>query len=155
MAKGIGGGFPMGAILATEAAAAGMTPGTHGSTFGGNPLAMAVGEAVLDEVLSPGFLESVDTVARHLWRRMEDLVARRGSVFDQARGAGLLLGLRCAPPVGEVVAAARSAGLLTVPAGENVMRLLPPLVVTDADADEAIDILDQVAANWRAQAGAA
>ena len=152
VAKGIGGGFPMGAILATEKAAAGMTAGSHGSTFGGNPLAMAVGEAVLDEILAPGFLARVDAVARHLWRGLEALVARRPAVFESARGAGLLLGLRCHVPNVEVVAAARAEGLLIAPAGENVVRLLPPLIATEADCDAALTILDCVAETWPAAA---
>lgn len=144
-AKGIAGGFPMGAILATEKAAAGMTAGSHGSTFGGGPLATAVAEAVLDELLSPGFLDRVDAVARKLWFALVDLVARHPTVFVEARGAGLLLGLKCVGDPGAFVAAARDRGLLTVPAGDNVVRLLPPLIITDADVDEAIALLDETA----------
>ncbi|MEM6491772.1 MAG: aminotransferase class III-fold pyridoxal phosphate-dependent enzyme, partial [Pseudomonadota bacterium] len=152
VAKGIAGGFPMGAILATEKAAEGMTAGSHGSTFGGNPLAVAVAEAVLDELLSPGFLDRVDAVGRRLWFGLVDLVARHPAVFVDARGAGLLLGLKCVGDPGAFVAAARARGLLTVPAGENVVRLLPPLIITDADVDEALSLLDQTAKAMAAEA---
>ena len=144
-AKGLGGGFPVGAILATEAAADGMVAGTHGTTFGGNPLAMAVGNAVLDVVLEDGFLERVDRVGRLLWRRLEELVARHPDVFVEVRGAGLLLGLKCAGPAGEMVARLRDEGLLTVVAAEEVIRIIPPLIVEEAQVDEALAILDRVA----------
>jgi acetylornithine/N-succinyldiaminopimelate aminotransferase len=146
VAKGIGGGFPLGACLATEKAAVGMTPGTHGSTYGGNPLATAVGNAVLDLMLEPGFLEGVDRIARVLWDRLEDLAARHPKVVAEVRGAGLLLGLRIQPEIvnGTVVDRLRDAGLLTVGAGDNVVRLLPPLIITETQVDEAIAILDKV-----------
>jgi acetylornithine/N-succinyldiaminopimelate aminotransferase len=146
VAKGIGGGFPLGACLATEKAAVGMTPGTHGSTYGGNPLATAVGNAVLDLMLEPGFLEGVDRIARVLWNRLNELAARHPKVVAEVRGAGLLLGLRIKPEIvnGTVVDRLRDAGLLTVGAGDNVVRLLPPLIITEAEIDEAIAILDKV-----------
>jgi acetylornithine/N-succinyldiaminopimelate aminotransferase len=145
VAKGIGGGFPMGAFMATEAAADGMTPGTHGTTFGGNPLAMAAGNAVLDVVLEPGFLDEVDRVSRILWRKLEKLVAGQSTVFKEVRGAGLMLGLVAVPPAGDLIADLRAAGLLTVGASENVIRLLPPLILTEPQIDEAIAILAKVA----------
>jgi acetylornithine/N-succinyldiaminopimelate aminotransferase len=146
VAKGIGGGFPLGACLATEKAAVGMTPGTHGSTYGGNPLATAVGNAVLDLMLEPGFLEGVDRIARVLWNRLNELAARHPKVVAEVRGAGLLLGLRIKPEIvnGTVVDRLRDAGLLTVGAGDNVVRLLPPLIITETEIDEAIAILDKV-----------
>ncbi len=148
LAKGLGGGFPVGAFLATESAAAGMTAGLHGSTFGGNPLAMAVGNAVLDVMLAEGFLNRVDRIARILWRDLEALVARHPRVLAELRGAGLLLGLRCVVPGAEMVARLREQGLLAVPAAENVVRLLPPLVVEESHIEEALGILERVCADW-------
>ncbi|MHA1599343.1 MAG: aminotransferase class III-fold pyridoxal phosphate-dependent enzyme, partial [Alphaproteobacteria bacterium] len=148
IAKGIGGGFPVGAFLATEQAAAPMSAGSHGSTFGGNPLAMAVGNAVLDVVLADGFLADVDRRARILWSRLEDLVARHPNVIADVRGAGLLLGLRCVVPNVEVVARLREHGLLTVPAAENTIRIMPPLIIEDSHIDEAIGILERVCGEW-------
>ena len=147
VAKGLAGGFPLGAVLATESAAAGMTAGSHGSTFGGNPLATAVGNAVLDVVLADGFLESVDAKARLLWQRLEGLVARHPKVLSELRGAGLLIGLRCVIPNTDLVAGLRAQGLLTVPAAENVVRLLPPLIIKEAHIDEAMEILERVCAD--------
>lgn len=149
-AKGIGGGYPMGAILADEEAARGFEPGVHGTTFGGGPLAMAVGNAVMDVIAAPGFLDMVDRNARTLWRRLEALVARHGRVFETVRGAGLMLGLKCAVPNGEMVKALMDKGLLTVPAGDNVVRLLPPLIVGETEIDLAVDTLDRAAAGWPA-----
>jgi acetylornithine/N-succinyldiaminopimelate aminotransferase len=144
-AKGVAGGFPMGAILATERVARHMTPGTHGSTFGGNPLACAAANAVLDVVLAPGFLEAVDQTARKLWRDLERLVAEFPQVFSEVRGAGLILGLKCVVPQGEVAAACLAEGLLTVNAGENVLRLVPPLIVRAPECDEAVAMLARAA----------
>lgn len=143
-AKGLGGGFPVGACLATEKAASGMTAGSHGSTFGGNPLAMAVGNAVLDVVLSDGFLDGVEAVAAHLRASLEGLVERQNAVFAGVRGMGLMLGLQCRDDVtnGDVVAAAIGEGLLSVPAGDNVVRLVPPLVISRENADEAVALLE-------------
>ena len=144
VAKGIGGGFPMGACLATEAAARGMTTGTHGSTYGGNPLAMAVGNAVLDLVLLPDFLDHVNGVAEHLRTRLDALVAAHPGVLAEVRGQGLLLGLKArdAVPAGELARALREEGLLVPTAGENVVRLLPPLVVTRDEVDLAAEKID-------------
>lgn len=147
-AKGLGGGFPVGACLATEAAAAGMAAGSHGSTFGGNPLAMAVGNAVLDVVLADGFLDQVSEVAAYMRQSLEGLVARHGEVFTGVRGLGLMLGLQCKAEGqnGALVKAAMGEGLLSVPAGDNVVRLVPPLVITRANVDDAVAMLDAAAA---------
>ena len=144
LAKGLGGGFPVGACLASEAAAAGMTLGVHGSTFGGNPLAMAVGNAVLDVILAEGFLDSVERIAGLLKERLETLVARHGKVLVELRGSGLLLGLKCAVPNQELIAELRNHGLLSVAAAENVVRLLPPLIIRETHVTEAVEILDRV-----------
>ena len=153
IAKGIGGGFPMGAFLATEEAAKGMVPGTHGSTFGGNPLAVAVGNAVLDVLLEDGFLENVDKKGRLLWGRLSETVARYPDVYESVRGAGLMIGIKCVVPAGDVVVAFQKAGMLTVPAGDNVARLLPPLNIEESHIDEAIGIIDRVGKNWAAGDG--
>ena len=141
IAKGIAGGFPMGAVLAKEAAARVLTPGTHGTTFGGNPLACAAANAVLDVVLAPGFLAEVDRKARKLWFALEQVVREIPSVLEDVRGAGLILGLKAAVPNGELQAAFTAEGLLTVAAGDNVVRLVPPLVLTDADIDTAVEMI--------------
>ncbi|MAG97097.1 MAG: acetylornithine transaminase [Rhodospirillaceae bacterium] len=146
LAKALGGGFPIGACLASETAAAGMQPGSHGSTFGGNPLAVAVGNAVLNVILEEGFLESVARHAGGLRQRLEGLVDRHPEVVEEVRGEGLMLGLKVKPTNLDVVTALREAGLLTVPAGENVVRLLPPLNIESAQIDEAVGIIEQVCA---------
>ena len=145
LAKGLGSGFPMGAVLANEKAASGMQPGSHGSTFGGNPLAMAVGNAVLDVMLEPGFLERVERVGAYAQGVFGDLAARHPAVYAGVRGRGLLMGLVCAAPNGEVMASAAAEGLLAVAAAENVLRLLPPLIVEESHIDEAAAILERVA----------
>ncbi|WP_431267100.1 aspartate aminotransferase family protein [Dankookia sp. P2] len=144
-AKGIGGGFPLGAILAKERVAKYLKAGTHGSTYGGNPLACAAGNAVLDVILGEGFLARVDRVARHLWRGLLELAGRHPTVIEGIQGAGLLLGIRLAPEVsnGEAQAAAVAEGLLTVAAGMNVLRLAPPLIISEEEADEALRLLDR------------
>ena len=144
LAKGLGGGFPIGACLATNAAGEFMTPGTHGSTFGGNPLAMAVANAVLDVVMENGFLDQVRQIAGALNQRLSGLVAAYPGVFSEVRGTGLLIGLRCEVPNAEVIEAARAHGLLLAPAGDNVARLLPPLIVGEREVEEAIGILETV-----------
>jgi acetylornithine/N-succinyldiaminopimelate aminotransferase len=143
IAKGIGGGFPMGACLATAEAASGMSVGVHGTTFGGNPLAMAVGNAVLDVVLEPGFLEHVERVSLLLKQRLAELKDRHPAIIAEIRGHGLLLGLRLNVPNTEFVNAALAQKLLTIGAGDNVVRLLPPLIVSDAEIGEALERLDR------------
>jgi acetylornithine/N-succinyldiaminopimelate aminotransferase len=145
-AKGIGGGFPLGAVLAKEHVAAVLKPSTHGTTFGGNPLACAAGNAVLDVILSHGFLPRVDRVARHLWRQLQDLAARHPEVIEEVRGAGLLLGLKLREGFANTAAqeAAAEEGLLTVAAGQNVLRLAPPLIITEEQADEAVHLLGRM-----------
>jgi acetylornithine/N-succinyldiaminopimelate aminotransferase len=139
IAKGIGGGFPMGACLATADAASGMTAGTHGTTFGGNPLAMAVGNAVLDVVLEDGFLDEVSRKSLLFKQGLASIVDEYPSVFEEIRGVGLMLGLKCRVTNTSINAALRDAGMLAVPAGDNVLRLLPPLTATDDDIREALD----------------
>lgn len=148
-AKGLGGGFPIGAILATEAVAKAMTAGTHGTTFGGNPLACAAANAVLDVLLAPGFMDQICTRAALLDELLDSLVADAPDIFAQRRGLGLLIGLRCVPAVGDVQAAAQEAGLLCVTAGDNVLRLVPPLTVTEEDCRKAVAMLVQAVSNLR------
>jgi acetylornithine/N-succinyldiaminopimelate aminotransferase len=145
IAKGIAGGFPMGAVLAKEAVAKALVPGSHGTTFGGGPLACAAANAVLDVILAPGFLDEIDATARYLWRGLEKLCAIYPSVFTEARGAGLIVGLKCAVPNTELQNAALHEGLLTVAAGDNVLRLVPPLIIRQAECDEALALLDRAA----------
>lgn len=145
IAKGIGGGFPMGACLATEEAASGLTLGTHGTTFGGNPLAMAVGNAVLDVVLEPGFIERVGQIALRLKQSLAELKDKHPAVIEEIRGEGLMLGLKLHTPNTDFVNEARAQGLLVVGAGDNVVRLLPPLVISEADVAEAVSRLDKAA----------
>ena len=152
VAKGIGGGFPLGACLATEAAAAGMVTGTHGSTYGGNPLACAVGIAVMDIVTEPGFLDHVSRVGGRLRQGLEGLVAAHPEVFEAVRGEGLMLGLKCRRPVGEVVKAGYAARVLVAPAAEDVARLLPALNLTEAEAEEGLRRLDAAAVALEAAA---
>jgi acetylornithine/N-succinyldiaminopimelate aminotransferase len=146
VAKGLGGGFPVGAVLATNEAAKGMVAGTHGSTFGGNPLAMAVSGAVLDAVLEPGFLEHVQAMALRFKQQLAGLQDAYPHVIEEVRGSGLLAGLKVKPPMGEVINACADQKLLTVGAGDNVVRLLPPLNVTEAELGEAVDRLGRALA---------
>jgi acetylornithine/N-succinyldiaminopimelate aminotransferase len=141
-AKGIGGGFPLGVCLATAEAARGMTVGAHGTTFGGNPLAMAVGNAVLDVVLAPGFLDHVRGIALRLKQRLASLQDRFPGVVEEVRGEGLMMGLRLGVPNTDFAAAARDEHLIVIPAGDNVVRLLPPLVIGEAEVDAALDKLE-------------
>ena len=145
VAKGIGGGFPIGAVLATEEAASGMTLGTHGSTYGGNPLGCAVGSAVMDHVTDPAFLDSVNRKAGLMRQKLEGLVATHPDVFEGVRGAGLMLGLKCKVANVDVVKAGYDQLVLTVPAADNVIRLLPPLTIEDDEIAQAIDRLDAAA----------
>ena len=141
-AKGLGGGFPVGACLTTEAVGQAMVPGTHGSTFGGNPLAMAVGNTVLDVVLEPGFLEHVAQMGLRLKQRLAGLADEHSEIIAEVRGQGLMMGLQCKPQNIELVAALRERGMLTVPAGDNVVRLLPPLIVGEEEVDLATRTID-------------
>ena len=149
VAKALGGGFPVGACLATEKAAQGMKAGTHGSTFGGNPLAMALGNAVLDVMLEPKFLEQVRRVGGYFHGKLEGLVAKHPGIYVEVRGKGLLTGLRCEVPNTEVCDKLRAAGMVTATAGDNVIRLLPPLIAEERHIDEAIGFLDGVARDWK------
>ncbi|MCA0425254.1 MAG: aspartate aminotransferase family protein [Proteobacteria bacterium] len=142
VAKGIGGGFPLGACLATAEAAKGMVAGSHGSTYGGNPLAMAIGNAVLDEVANDVFLDRVRQTALLFKQRLAEIKDRHPSIIAEVRGEGLLLGLRTVVPNGDLVAALRAQKMLSVPAGDNVVRILPPLNITEAEMNEAISRLD-------------
>ena len=145
VAKGIGGGFPFGACLATAEAASGMKPGIHGTTYGGNPLAMAVGNAVLDVVLADGFLDNVRDVALVFRQGLASLKDRFPDVIEEIRGEGLMLGVKARVPAGELALAMREEHLLGVPAGDNVIRLLPPLVVTAEEAREGIARIERAA----------
>ncbi len=146
LAKALGGGFPIGACLATAEAAKGMTAGTHGSTFGGNPLAMAAGNAVIDVVTGEGFLDRVKHSGLLFKQKLAALKDRHASVLAQVRGEGLLMGLRMVPPVGEMVDALRAENMITVAAGDNVVRLLPPLIINDQEIDEAVARVDRACA---------
>jgi acetylornithine/N-succinyldiaminopimelate aminotransferase len=142
LAKGLGAGFPVGACLATREASDAMTAGTHGTTFGGNPLAMAVGAAVLDIVLDEAFLERVRRTGLLLKQKLAAIADTHPGVVEEVRGEGLILGIKCRVPNGDVVAAARAEGLLVVPGGDNVVRLLPPLIISEAEVEEAVHRLD-------------
>lgn len=155
VAKGIGGGFPLGACLATEEAAYGMKAGTHGSTYGGNPLGMAVGNAVLDVVLEDGFLENVRDTALVFRQGLASLKDRFPDVIEDVRGEGLMLGLKAKVPNTELLMAMRDEHLLGVPAGDNVIRLLPPLTVTAEEARDGIARIEQAAEHIRAKAAVA
>ncbi|MDA1099792.1 MAG: aspartate aminotransferase family protein [Proteobacteria bacterium] len=144
LGKGIGGGFPVGACMATSEAAKGMVAGTHGSTYGGNPLAMAAGNAVLDVILGDGFMAEVERIGDLLRSRLEDLCRRNDSVIEDVRGKGLLLGIKCRVPNMDMVTAMRSHGVLVPPAGDNVMRMLPPLNIEESHVEEAIRALEDV-----------
>lgn len=141
VAKGIGGGFPLGACLATAEVAKCMVPGTHGSTYGGNPMACAVGNAVLDRVQEPGFLAHVEAMGAKLAWHLQQLAQRYPDLVVETRGKGLMAGLKITPPVRDFVAQLRDRKLLAVAAGDNVLRLLPPLIVTEADIEEAVGII--------------
>ena len=143
LAKALGGGFPIGACLATADAAAGMTPGSHGSTFGGNPLAVAAANAVLDVMLKPGFFEHAQKMSLLLKQKLASVVDRHPEVLAEVRGEGLLIGLKAVVPSCDLVAALRDQKLLTVGAGENVVRFLPPLIVTEAEIEESVARLER------------
>jgi acetylornithine/N-succinyldiaminopimelate aminotransferase len=143
LAKALGGGFPIGACLATADAAAGMTPGSHGSTFGGNPLAIAAGNAVLDVMLAPGFFEHARRMSLLLKQKLGAVIDRHPDVISEVRGEGLLIGVKAVVPSTDLVAALRDEKLLTVGAGDNVVRLLPPLIVAETEIEEAVQRLDR------------
>jgi acetylornithine/N-succinyldiaminopimelate aminotransferase len=156
VAKGIGGGFPLGACLARGEVAKSMVPGTHGSTYGGNPLASAIGNAVLDVVLEPGFFEHVEKVSRRLAWRLQQLTQRFPHLVLEVRGRGLLTGVKIAPPVRDVVARLRDEHhLLAMTAGDNVLRLLPPLIVSEAEIDEGVDKIEALFGAIEAETAAA
>jgi acetylornithine/N-succinyldiaminopimelate aminotransferase len=146
VAKALGGGFPVGACLATAEAAKGMTIGSHGSTFGGNPLAMAVGNAVLDVMLKPGFLDHVRKMALLLKQRLAEIKDRYGSAISEVRGEGLLVGLKAIVPAAQLVDALRAERMVTVGAGDNVVRLLPPLIINEAEIGEAVERIGRACA---------
>ena len=152
VAKGIGGGFPLGACMATESAASGMTAGTHGSTYGGNPLAMAVGNAVVDVMTEEGFLDHVSEMAGLMRQRLAGLQDQFPDVIESVRGEGLMLGLKLKAPNAAFVEAARAVKLLTVPAADNVVRILPPLTITAEHVDFAITALDTACGVMQANA---
>ncbi|WP_134495856.1 aspartate aminotransferase family protein [Microvirga pakistanensis] len=151
VAKGIGGGFPLGACLATAEASRGMTLGTHGTTFGGNPLAMAVGNAVLDVILAPGFLKEIERKALLLKQRLAELKDRHPAIIAEVRGLGLMMGLRTVVPNTSFIAVARDQKIILIGAGDNVARLLPPLIISDADIAEAFNRLDAACAAMEAE----
>jgi acetylornithine/N-succinyldiaminopimelate aminotransferase len=152
VAKGLGGGFPIGAVLATEEVGSAMTPGSHGSTFGGNPLAMAVGNAVLDIVLAPGFLDHVAAMGLRLKQRLAALKDEHPSIIEEVRGEGLMLGLKCKVPNQSLVQALAAERMLTVQAGDNVVRFLPPLIVGEAEISEACAKIEAACVALEAQA---
>ncbi|MEI7712044.1 MAG: aspartate aminotransferase family protein [Rhodospirillales bacterium] len=153
LAKGIGGGFPLGAVLAKADTAKHLTPGTHGTTFGGNPLACAAGNAVLDVIGAPGFLDHVVRRGQRLRAGLETVARENPAVFSAVRGDGLLLGLQCVPPQADVQNACMAEGLLALPASENVLRLSPPLIVTDAQCDAACAAIGRAAARLMSACG--
>jgi acetylornithine/N-succinyldiaminopimelate aminotransferase len=146
IAKALGNGFPIGACLATAKAAQGMVIGTHGSTYGGNPLATAIGNAVLDQMTKPDFLDEVKRRGDYLWKKLDEIIARHPKIFVEHRGKGLMQGLRCIPENTAMIKALREEKLLVLGAGDNVIRMVPPLIVTEAQIDEAAAIIDRVAA---------
>src|SRR5262249_9913082 len=143
LAKALGGGFPIGAVLATADAAAGMTPGSHGSTFGGNPLAIAAATAVLDVMLKPGFFDHVQKMSLLLQQKLASAVDRHPSVISEVRGEGLLIVVKAVVPSTDLVAALRTEKLLTVGAGDNVVRFLAPLIVNEAELDQSVAMLER------------
>src|SRR4051795_13689055 len=143
LAKALGGGFPIGACLATAEAASGMTPGSHGSTFGGNPLAISAANAVLDVMLKPGFFDHVQRMSLLLKQKLASVIDRHSDVVSEVRGEGLLIGIKAVVPSGDLVAALRAEKLLTVGAGDNVVRFLPPLIVTEAEIEDSVGRLER------------
>ncbi|MDB5517434.1 MAG: acetylornithine aminotransferase [Tardiphaga sp.] len=152
LAKALGGGFPIGACLATAEAASGMTPGSHGSTFGGNPLAVAAANAVLDVMLKPGFFEHAQRMSLLLKQKLASVIDHHPNIVSEVRGEGLLIGIKAVVPSGDLVNALRDQKLLTVGAGENVVRFLPPLIVSEAEIEEAVRRLEQACVTLSAHA---
>ena len=143
VAKGIGSGFPMGACLATNKASVGMTKGMHGSTYGGNPLAVSVGKAVIAEIMTDGFLQKVDNIGKYLWKKLKELENEFEEIIE-VRGAGLLLGIKTKTNNLKICELLTEKGLLTVPASDNIVRLTPPLIITSDEVDQAIEIINNV-----------
>jgi acetylornithine/N-succinyldiaminopimelate aminotransferase len=154
-AKGIGGGFPLGACLATEKAASGMVIGTHGSTYGGNPLAMAAGQAVFDVIANDEFLANVRQMGERLRSALEQMIPNHDHIFESVRGTGLMLGIKMKTDSRQFVNWLRGQGLLTVAAGDNVMRVLPPLVIDESHIKEFVEGLSAAAAQYEVPAAAA
>ena len=152
LAKGLGGGFPVGAVLATEKAASGMVPGTHGSTYGGNPMACAAANAVLDVMLADGFLDQVIARGEYLHSALAAVGARHPGLFEEIRGKGLMVGLKGHAANTEIWTRLRDHGLLVVGAGDNAVRLLPPLTVSESEIDEAMAAIEAVAGELEAAA---
>ena len=148
LAKGLGGGVPIGAVAVTDRVTQHMQPGTHGSTFGGNSLAVAAGNAVLDVMFAPGFLAAIERVSAHMFARGQSMVSEFPDLFEEVRGRGLLFGFKCRVPNAELVAAALEEGLLCHVAGDNVLRFLPPLIINESHVDEAFVILGKVASQY-------
>jgi acetylornithine/N-succinyldiaminopimelate aminotransferase len=146
LAKALGGGFPVGAVLATSEAAKGMTAGTHGSTFGGNPLAMSAANATLEVMLEPGFLDHVKRIGLLFKQRLAEIKDRYPALIAEVRGEGLLVGLRALIPAGALVDALRAEKMLVVAAGDNVVRLLPPLIIGEPELAEGLARLDRACA---------
>jgi acetylornithine/N-succinyldiaminopimelate aminotransferase len=153
-AKGLGGGFPVGACIAREKVAASMVVGTHGSTYGGNPLAMAVASKVIDIVSQADFLQHVESISEKLHSSLQALVDKHPSVLDEVRGSGLMIGLRChqEDANGKILKHARDNKILMTKAGDNVLRLLPPLIIDESHVSEACDKLDKALASYIAEA---
>ncbi|MBT6140322.1 MAG: aspartate aminotransferase family protein [Rhodospirillaceae bacterium] len=148
LAKGLGGGFPVGAVLATEKAASGMVPGTHGSTYGGNPLAVSVANAVLDVMLEDGFLDEVAAKGDYFMGRLAKIAAANPKVLKGVRGKALMIGLECEVTNADLQTKLRDAGILAVGAADNVLRFLPPLTITRDEIDEALAIFEKVVSDW-------
>ena len=146
LAKALGGGFPIGAVLATAEAATGMGPGSHGSTFGGNPLAISAANAVLDVMLKPGFFDHVQKMSLLLKQKLASVIDRHPEIVSEVRGEGLLIGIKAVVPSGDLVAALRAEKLLTVGAGDNVVRFLPPLIVSEAEIEDSVIRLERACA---------
>jgi acetylornithine/N-succinyldiaminopimelate aminotransferase len=155
IAKALGGGFPVGAVLATAEAAKGMTVGTHGTTYGGNPLAMAVGNEAIDMILEPCFLDHVGKIANYLHQQLGALIASHPELFDSVRGQGLMISLKMKSDASAFIALARANGLIVLPAGDNVVRMLPPLTLSEDEAREGIELLNKTASEIEMQKAAA